>query len=302
MDADAVVEDALNQPDPGTEQFEQAVAAEFEAASVVAEEAPAAEEEVEEEQIAQDDAPPPAPEVPDFIEIGGVQVPNDKAQALAEFWNWSQSTDGQTWLHTLDRIQKEGLNPGQLLDAVVTKPPPPAVPETPEPAFSDDDFLDPATKRIYEDQQAMRDELERLRTQVATSQAQQGQAMIATASKRFSEDHGLSVEETQQIVDHLERTANLAGYAVDPITNIPRDGVSTLYAAMEAALWANPEFRQRELDRVAKETQERQRKDRKLAAVGGTSGSVPQKPQPASPAERDEWAVEQITEAMGLAK
>ncbi len=133
-------------------------------------------------------------------------------------------------------------------------------------------------------------------------QASQAQAMIATASKRFSEEHGISMAETQQLVDHLDRTANLAGYAVDPVTGTPRDGVSTLYAAMEAALWSNPEFRQRELDRVAQEHKERQQKDRKLAAVGGTSGSVPQKPQPATPTDREEWAVEQISEAMGLAK
>ena len=303
-DADQLVTDALNQPEPGTPEFEKALAAEFESDGVVAppEEIPDAGDATEEAEgeLGLDDAPPPPPEpevveAPTEIELGGIRVPADKAEALAEFWVWSQTPAGQSYLQTMDAMQRAGIDPSQLQQQ--------AQPQAPqEPAYDEDEFLDPATKRLHADMQAMRAELDQTRQALQYQQASQTQAIIATASKRFSDEHSLSPEDTQKLVDRVDRSVNLQGYATDPNTGSPRDGVSILVAAMEDALWADPTFRQQELDRVKAEHGDRQKKDRKLAAVGGTSGSVPQKPHPTTAEERDEWAVQQISEAMGLAK
>jgi hypothetical protein len=99
----------------------------------------------------------------------------------------------------------------------------------------------------------------------------------------------------------MERTANLAGFAHDP-TGQPRDRLGTLKAAMEASYFAIPSFRERELARLSQEAKDSQKKARKLAAVGGTSGSVPHRPTPETPEAREEWAVNQIAEAMGFGK
>ncbi len=301
-DADAVVEDALSQPDPGTEEFENAVVAEFESDAPTEEpqaEAPPSDATEEVEEPALDDAPPPSPEPAQaqFIDLGGMQVPADKAQALAEFWTWSQTPVGQNYLLALDQMQKAGIDPTQLqTDSVVTRPPPPPVEDV------EDEYLDPATKKLNDEIRTMRGELEQYRAALEANQQSQVQAIIATASKRFSDEHGTSAEDTQKLIDHVDRSVNLQGYTVDPTTGLQRDQVSTLVAALEAALWSNPDMRQRELDRVRTEHADTQKKARKLAAVGGTSGSVPQKPQPNTPADREEEAVQMISEAMGLAK
>ncbi len=302
-DADQIVTDALDQPDPGTEEFENAVVAEFESDAPTEEpqaEAPPSDATEEVEEPALDDAPPPSPEPAqsEFIDLGGMQVPADKAQALAEFWQWSQTPVGHNYLLALDQMQKAGIDPSQVSDGVVSRPPPPPPPE----AELEDEYLDPATKRLHDDMRAMREELDQTRALLQSNQQSQVQAIIATASKRFGDEHGISAEDTQKLIDHVDRSVNLQGYATDPTTGLQRDQVSTLVAAMEAALWSNPEMRERELDRVKTEHAQRQKKDRKLAAVGGTSGSVPQKPQPNTPADREEEAVAMISEAMGMSK
>ncbi len=305
--SEETVEEAVT-PDPGSEDFEAAVEAEFQAdaetSSPPEQEAPAEEqtpsEVVEEaEEPSQAEGAEEAPPLPEFIEIAGVQVPTDKAQALAEFWQWSQG-DGQTWLYTLNELQQRGIDPRSLLDP--PRPEPTSPPEQ-APQFPVDEYIDPGVAA------AVQREIAPLRAQLEQYSAAQEQERLAnlasianTAQARFADEHQLNPTEAREILEIAGNTMNFQGFIRDPATGQPRDQVSAICAAMEAAMYSIPSYKQKELDRIASEQKDSQKKSRKLAAVGGTSGSVPQKPVPTSPEDREQWAVEQISEAMGLAK
>ncbi len=303
MNADEVITDSLETPQPDEPGFEEAIHAEF---AQETPEAPATEQPEEEVQPSPEPSPeavqePAAPAEPTEIDIGGVSIPADRAQALAEFWNWSQSPAGQPWMYALHTLTEQGIDPATLLEPHPTRPEPTPPPETaPQPAY--EEYVDPSVQAAVQKALApVQAELESFRTQVQAQQAATAQAMITTASQRFAETHRLSAEEANQIVSQVDRTMNVAGYSVDP-SGARRDGVETLLAAMEAALWANPDMRERELERVTAEQKETQKKARKLASVGGTSGSVPHKPVPQTAEGREQAAYEMLSEAMGFAK
>lgn len=300
---DEMVSDAVSTPEPGTEEFETQLHEEFakdlpspeEPAEV---DLPSAEQEVAEEPqaTAEGDVPPP---LPDYVEIAGTQVPADKAKALADFWTWSQN-EGQAWLYTLNELQQRGIDPRTLLDGPPTRPEVPQVPEAPpEP----DVYVDPSVQAAVQQAiQPLQSELERLRAEEAQRHMATIQATANAASERFAQEHGMSTTEAWSLLQRAGNTMNFQAFVTDPATGQQRDQVSAITAAMEAAMWTDPAYKQRELDRIASEHTDRQKKNRKLAAVGGTSGSIPQKPQPTTAEERESWAVEQISEAMGLAK
>ncbi len=302
-----MVSDAINAPEPGSEEFEQAVAAEFQADAEVEEtstppedvtqDSPPEVEEVEEPPVQAEGAVDEVPPLPEYIEIEGVQVPADRAKALADFWVWSQG-EGQPWLYALNELQTRGIDPRTLLETPQPRPEP-----TPPPEYPTDEYIDPGVQAAVNQAVApLRAQLEQYQQAQEAERIQNIQAIANTASERFATDHGLNPTEARQILEIAGNTMNFQGFARDPLTGQQRDQISAICAAMEAAMYSIPSYKEKELDRIAAEQKDGQKKNRKLAAVGGTSGSVPQKPAPTSPADREEWAVAQIAEAMGLGK
>ena len=284
----ALEPEALTAPIPGEAGFEEAVLA--------AAEAQVPSQPPSDPQVAELEPEP----VPEEIELAGVRIPAERAEALASFWQWSQDQTGQAWIRALDEAMRSGVDPVTLLESIRPREPTP-LPPTPVPdeVPEDETYLDPDLKALRDELRSTKTDLDELRSTVTASQTATAQALINRAASDFGTNHDLSQDQVAALVSYMDRTTNLAGFATDTDGN-PRDGLATLTAAMETAYWSVPEFRQRELDRVAGEQKKQLTKDRKLAAVGGTSGSVPHRPTPQSPEELENWAVEQISEAMGL--
>jgi hypothetical protein len=243
------------------------------------------------------DAPP---QVPSFVEVGGVQIPVDKAEAVANFYAWSQTPQGQPWVQALSEAMEKGIDPRSIIgdDRVVTRPPPPPAPEAPP----EPEFFEPETayKTLQERLDTLSNLVESREAQVRAATQAQISFLVDSVREEFAAQHELNPEEARQLVDHMDRTTVLAGYQTDPATGTQRDARATLLAAMDAAYWAHPTLREKEVARMQSEQKDRSKKDRKLAAVGGTSGSVPHRPEPTTPEERDAQAVEIIANAMGM--
>src|SRR5436309_361275 len=113
-----MVSDAVTTPEPGTEEFAQAVEAEF---AEPPQEPPTDAGVAEQAEQPEEEAPQPVPEEPspeavpeaavedDYVDVAGVRLPNDKAQAVAEFWNWSQSPQGQPWMYAMHQLVEKGI-------------------------------------------------------------------------------------------------------------------------------------------------------------------------------------------------
>lgn len=299
MNADQAITDALDAPEPGTDEFTEAVHEAFAAQADPAQDDGAGE--VQEEVTAPpapETEPPPAVEdaAPDEVELAGHRIPATQAEALADFWTWSQGA-GQPWVQTLSQLMEAGIDPATVLDKVITKPPPPQREDTPE----EDVYVDPEVKALRDQLNDTNTQLQELRSRQEAQAASEAFTVIQRAKATFAADHNLTADETNELVTYMDRTSNLAGFNTNP-DGSPRDSVSTVIAAMESAFWSLPEYRQRELDRVAHDQKAQQKKSRKLAAVGGTSGSVPQRPIPETPEELEEWAVQQIADHIGASK
>jgi len=309
---DQGLQDALDAPDPGLEpdEFTQAVHDSLQSDVETPEEPEAAEPvpstdeaEIAEEVDAEGSAPPEdaTPPPPTTLEIGGVQIPADKAEAVANFYAWSQTPEGQPWVRYLSEAMDKGIDPRTLglpQDGVVTRPPPPP---PPEPEVQEPEYFDPETsyKTLHQRVDEMASILQAQQQAAEALRQQQSQAILTSVRDEFAQSHELSPQESQQLIDHMNRTTVLEGYkVVTPTGEV--DTRATLLAAMEAAMYAVPDLKEKEIARIQNEQKDRGKKDRKLAAVGGTSGSVPHRPQPVTQEERDAEAVEIIANAMGV--
>lgn len=247
----------------------------------------------EEEEEAPEDAPPIPPtlsQVDELVLENGARITKDMARAYLDFENR---------LRNDPQLQK-------LLSDHYATPSAPAVDAPPPIDPIDLDLADPIIKALYTQNQALQSSIQNLNAYVARhesvisqDQLNQNAAYVNRAKISFAQERNLTTDE----VDKIELTAaNLNVLpsllqGVDPITGqaVRPDPLAAVERALDIAYWQMPEYRQKELARLADEAKKERTKKGKLQAVSGSSGSVPRtSPAPRNDTERRSQMLEYV--------
>lgn len=217
----------------------------------------------------------------------------------------------QYWLgaYDPDRVPTPGAHVGEEQPTAPATPPQPVEDTIPE----DVDLDDPTIKFLYEQNKKLQEELRAVQGVTAQTYEQQVQAqrqavdgLIKTAKTSFAESNKLTEEEANKILDVAGRMGAAQTYmaGTDPRTGLPiinPNPIEAVTTAMEMAMWALPEFRNKLVTAEAKTARADRIKKSKLTAISGNSGSTNRStPAPKNDAELRAAMTAEIAADMGL--
>ncbi|HXA31494.1 MAG TPA: hypothetical protein VNV87_04485 [Acidimicrobiales bacterium] len=237
---------------------------------------------------------PPPLDSPETVDINGRAWTREQLEAFARF---SDSLDSDPALQSLltsyytgrlDALQ--GQQTGASAPAAYVPPAQAPAPAAPEFDEADDPRLILLANQLRQ-QQAQIQQLTQATQATAEQQivrsAQEAESLMTRAAKSFQEQHALEDTDIVRLRQTAARMRVLEPLmsGIDPITGAPSrpDILSATERALEIALFADPAFRQREIDKAMAVTRDRNRKRQKLAGVGGSGGSVSRTPASAAP-------------------
>lgn len=235
----------------------------------------------------------------DTIDFLGNKLTIEEAKELANVYEWVTNLTPEETQRVADALASPGATG-------------PAPAPTPEPAPTTTEFDELTDPAVIERFQAMEAELAQLRAVAGTSQeaiaAQQraeANAAIGRVRETFTEEHGLSPIEMEQLMARTYKSG-IMNVLVSQYENPDQ----LFSAAFEQTLWTDPQFREKEIQRLSvqqdQETaaiQARNRQKASLAAsLNGSSGSLPRvepTPRDLTPEQRHLAMVEEVRAAQG---
>jgi len=242
------------------------------------------------EEETPEEEPESTPEVPespsDLINVGGGRyLPRAQLESYLAFEERLRSDP-----KLMEHLQAYGRP---------VEPPKPVVPP-------EVDLDDPNIRYLYEQNQALQDQLKNIGAGVQAQQAQtladresQIRALANRAVSSFKAQHSLNDEEINEVRGVASRINAVNSYmaGVHPITGqkVDPDVLAAMDCALEIAYNSMPQFMTKRHEQEVQRQLDNKNRKKKLAKVGANSGSVPRTPPPAAnPAERHKQFVEEV--------
>ena len=282
-----------------------------------------------------DEQPLPVQE-PDTYSINGRDISREEANQLLALYDWAATLppesaqaindvlSGQYYLAPVDSTPSapaptaasgSGPSPATFTPGVA------GVGQTSVPAIDPNRFVDPElaqyVQQVTDQQNALiaqqsqqLADYQAQQAQLAAYQAQQEQdrlmQQVQVGQNTFSEQHP---DFTPQDIDALVNQVATLQIVPSLMKKHAGNAAAAMSEAMETALWATPQFRDRaiqsQIDQFAQTTEQTAQKKRKASALSGSSGSVARTAPDARPmtkAEREQAMIREVANAMNGAE
>lgn len=246
-------------------------------------------------QAADGDTPAPDGDTPDYIQLGGVRVPQDEAERVARFWDWMNTNPDEAMQFVGYMTGEYDLVPkGQQPAQPVQQPSAPVDESDP---YEDWDLLPDSVQERLKKVDKLETYLAAQHKQQQAVQQQQNMKSVETAQAQFANTYDLNSSEVARLADEAAKL-NI----VPALVQETGDPVRAIERALEIVYLQSEQGREREFNKRIAQTEAEKEKQRKMASVGGTAGSVPrQEPDaiPSNATERRSAMVNEIAAALG---
>lgn len=224
----------------------------------------------------------PAPDGEQFVRLGDTVIPRSQVESYLALDREMQS-DPELRQMLADHFQRKY----QVGSPTATQPssPPTTQPVDPFANLPEEYRDDPLVQTVQAQLQAQQETIQRLSQFVEQSYEQTAQQRMVefrkaadTAVMNFQRAHDLADDDMATLRKEAAQLNVVDKY-------LPTLGpVAAAEKALEIAFYSNATYREREIERVAKQQRQDSAKKQKLAAINGSSGSVPRsQPAPTTP-------------------
>lgn len=233
------------------------------------------------------DNSPPIPE-PEYIDVGGTNIPTGEAERVAKFWEWMNNNPDEAMNFVGYMTGEYELHPAGYQPA-------PQMPqggydlEKAKPIDDEDWDLLPESvqdrlRKVGELEAAIQDQnyaIEQQQNLESTRAHDQSMANVESAKAMFRDEYDLDDATLNEVVSTAARL-NI----VPALISESRDPIAAVKRALEISYFQSESGRDREFNRRLQQTDDTKKRQRKLSAVGGTRGNVPRGDQPSTPATK----------------